>query len=121
MRRGDYINNNAYQQLNMDYYTKAMQMIGSKEYYVFSEDITWCKQHFKGSNITFIDDINPVNSLSLMASCSNNIIANSTFSWWGAWLNKLPNKIVIAPSKWFGPALSHHNTKDILPKEWIQI
>jgi hypothetical protein len=57
----------------------------------------------------------------LMSKCENNIIANSSFSWWGAWLNKNKNKKIIAPKKWFGESLSHHNTDDIIPKEWVVI
>jgi hypothetical protein len=55
-----------------------------------------------------------------MSLCENNIIANSSFSWWGAWLNKNNNKIVVAPKKWFGNALQH-NTKDLYPEKWIVI
>ena len=55
----------------------------------------------------------------LMSNCKSNIIANSTFSWWGAWLNTSEDKLVIAPSKWFGPKYSNKNTKDILPESWI--
>ena len=53
-----------------------------------------------------------------MSLCQNNIIANSTFSWWGAWLNQNINKKVIAPSKWFGPLKINHNTQDLIPEAW---
>lgn len=121
VRRGDYLNlTKEYAQLGMEYYGKAMQMISSKYYIVFSDDIAWCKANFKGSNIIFSEGKSPVNDLALMLSCEHNIIANSSFSWWGAYLNKNPSKIVIAPQNWFGPALPH-NTKDLIPEKWIKI
>lgn len=120
IRRTDYSNNPAYEQLDMDYYNKAMDMIKSKYYYIFSDDINWCKRHFTGNNITFIEGNSAVTDLSLQSSCEHNIIANSSFSWWGAFLNKNPSKIVICPKKWFGSALNH-DIKDLLMPEWIRI
>ena len=55
----------------------------------------------------------------MMSMCKNNIIANSSFSWWGAWLNNNLNKKVIAPKKWFGENLKHYNTQDLIPENWI--
>lgn len=121
VRRGDYVNlTQEYTQLGLDYYTKAMQMIGSKNYMIFSDDIGWCKANFHGDNITFSEGKTPVQDLALMLSCEHNIIANSSFSWWGAYLNKNPSKIVVAPANWFGPKLPH-NTKDLLPEKWVKI
>jgi len=57
----------------------------------------------------------------LMSVCDNNIIANSTFSWWGAYLNQNPEKIVCYPSTWFGPALKNHDTRDLFPADWVRI
>lgn len=121
VRRGDYVGNAAYEQLGMNYYLSAMNMINSKYYYVFSDDIDWCKKNFTGNNITFIENNSTITDLSLMSSCTHQIISNSSFSFWGAYLNKWPNKTVIAPKKWFGPALKQHNTIDLLPDSWLKI
>jgi len=121
VRRGDYLQfSNYHTVLGMDYYNKAMEICPSTEYYIFSDDITWCKNNFKGNQFTFISGNNEVLDLSMMSKCENQIIANSSFSWWGAYLNNNLNKKVIAPSKWFGPA-STHNIKDLFPTDWINI
>lgn len=120
VRRGDYLHlTNEYQQLNMDYYQKAMETIKAKNYIIFSDDINWCKENFRGDNISYAQG-SVVEDLALMLSCEHNIIANSSFSWWGAYLNKNPSKIVVAPQHWFGPALPH-NTKDLIPDRWLKI
>jgi hypothetical protein len=121
VRRGDYLNlRREYVQLDMNYYATAMQMISSKHYVIFSDDMAWCRANFHGDNIIFYEGGSPARDLAMMANCEHTIIANSSFSWWGAYLNKSPSKIVIAPQGWFGPALPH-DTKDLLPKEWIRI
>lgn len=121
VRRGDYLKfSDSHVNLDMSYYLEAMRTIDSKKYLIFSDDIAWCKANFGGSNITFIENNPPAVDLAIMLGCEHNIIANSSFSWWGAYLNKNPSKIVIAPKNWFGPKLSH-NTKDLLPEEWIKI
>lgn len=120
VRRGDYLKlTREYVQLGMDYYQKAMDTIKSKYYIIFSDDIPWCKANFHGENVIFAEG-NPVEDLALQIACEHNIICNSSFSWWGAWLNKNPSKIVVAPAQWFGPALPH-NTKDLLPEKWIKL
>lgn len=121
VRRGDYVNlKKEFTQLDMNYYHKAMQLTKTQKYLVFSDDIIWCKKQFIGDEFIFSEGKSPVEDLALMLCCEHNIIANSSFSWWGAYLNKNPSKIVIAPSTWFGPALPH-NTKDLLPADWIKI
>lgn len=92
---------------------------------IFSDDIAWCKERFKGDRFEFdVSDGDPKKTLGRMASCEHNVIVNSTFSWWGAWLNTNPNKIVISPSKesWFGDNWKHKlSAQDIVCDDWIQI
>lgn len=119
VRRGDYTNlKNEYIELTLDnYYNKAMSMTDSDKFIVFSDDINWCRNIFKGNRFEFCESSNEIEDFAKMISCKNNIIANSTFSWWAAYLNQYPDKIVIAPKKWFGPNLNH-NTKDLIPNKW---
>lgn len=92
---------------------------------VFSDQIEFCKKKLKkllpDKNLVFIEEnLSHIHDLYLMSMCKHHIISNSSFSWWGAYLNQNPNKIVITPSplRWFGPGMNHCNTKDILPEEW---
>lgn len=123
VRRGDYLKfNKAFEQLDLGYYIRAVYGLNVKNYIIFSDDIDWCKGVFHGDDFSFSEGKSEIEDLVLMSKCEHNIIANSSFSWWAAWLNNNPNKKVIAPSKWFGPELSPtHNTKDLIPKEWIII
>jgi hypothetical protein len=93
--------------------------MGDKEYLVFSDDMEWCKSFFKGK-FDFIND-EDYNELYLMSLCRDNIIGNSTFSWWGAYLNENLFKTVIAPKTWFGPGYSHWDTSDLIPENWIKL
>lgn len=122
VRRDDYLKYpNHHPVLGMDYYEKAMELVGVNKFLVFSDDIKWCKQHFIGNQFEFSEGQHEVTDLSLQAKCEHNICGNSTFSWWASYLNNNPNKIIIAPQKWFGPALSSHNIKDLFPDSWIKI
>ena len=123
VRRGDYlIHEGCYNILDMKYYEKAMSLTGYKKFLIFSDDINWCKSKFVGKEFEFSTEKDPVRDISRMKMCGAHIIANSSFSWWGAWLNDYKDKIVIAPSNWFGPKLSPtHDTKDLIPGEWLQI
>ena len=116
VRRGDYINlPNHHPTQSMDYYKNAIKMIGmEKSYLIFSDDIEWCKLNFDFlENKIFVNGNTDFQDLYLMSKCNDNIIANSTFSWWGAWLNQNPNKKVIAPKIWFGNFYSNFNTNDL--------
>lgn len=123
VRRGDYLNLKDYHyNLNLDYYHRAMSEVNAKKYIIFSDDIKWCKSNFIGKQFIFSEGKKEHEDLAIMAKkCEHMIIANSSFSWWGAYLNKNQNKIVIAPKTWFGPELKGHDTKDLLPENWIKI
>lgn len=110
VRRGDYLKlQDIYGNIcTPEYYLKGISLIEQRilkpHYYIFSDDIEWCKEHFAGLvNKSFIDWNNSDNSyidMLLMSSCKHNIIANSSFSWWAAWLNSNKQKVVIMPKKW---------------------
>ena len=124
VRRGDYLGlPNHHPTQPIEYYTQAIKLIGEdKHYVIFSDDIKWCEENFSFlNNKTFISDNQDYEDLYLMSMCKNNIIANSTFSWWGAWLNNNENKQVIIPSKWFGVSNSHLNTNDLYCDKWIKL
>jgi hypothetical protein len=128
IRRTDYVSNPNTRRFHgicdMDYYYKAVKMIAGKvhssNFFLFSDDINWVKENFRIKYPTiFVDHIgSDAEELLLMSLCKHNIIANSSFSWWGAWLNRNLSKIVIAPKKWFKVNV---NERDIVPQEWIRI
>jgi hypothetical protein len=131
VRRGDYVNDSKTNQYHgtcsMEYYKKAIAEIKEKYpevvFYFFSDDIDWVKENFNidgekmkiGSNSSLSD----CEELILMSKCKHNIIANSSFSWWAAWLNQNPDKIVIAPKKWMNKELG--SRPNITPESWIKI
>lgn len=124
VRRGDYLKLQQYHPCpDINYYNNAYNFINSKtlinNVIVFSDDINWCKENIKFNNCTYIDNQNDYEDLYLMSLCDNNIIANSSFSWWGSWLNRKSNKIVIAPKKWFGDSINIKNWDDIYTKNMI--
>ena len=122
VRRGDYLTKpNYHPTCDISYYNKAINLMPpNTRFLIFSDDILWCKTQFIGNNFNFIDELNDYEDLALMSLCEHNIIANSSFSWWGAWLNENPNKIVIAPNRWFG-VLVNNNTQDLIPNLWTKI
>jgi hypothetical protein len=129
VRRGDYANhkqtNNFHGLMSLEYYNSAISLMQSRlgdriTIFIFSDDIEWCKQNIKTTaNTIYVTGNDGLTDMQLMAACQNNIIANSSFSWWGAWLNRNPNKIVVAPDKWFNDPKP--NTKDIIPRSWERI
>ena len=121
VRRGDYIKNQSLHPIQpISYYQNAIDIIKPKgKVYIFSDDIDWCKKNLKVENSVFISNNTNIMDLSIMSKCTNNICANSSFSWWAAWLNKNPNKKIICPKIWTGD--SGPKDYSIAPKEWIKI
>ena len=120
IRRGDFlINSGNHHNLSLEWYEKALKKFDpDREVIIFSDDIFWASSQelFKPDRFIISDGNSSYHDLYLMTQCSDFIIANSTFSWWGAWLANTGR--VIAPSKWFGPNNAHLNTKDLYPSHW---
>lgn len=123
VRHGDYLQlANYHPPCSVKYYMEAMKNFDSDTLFiVFSDDISWCKSVFKGGNFFFVDGEEDYIDMYLMSKCNDNILANSSFSWWGSWLNENENKKVIIPSKWFGNANSVLNTEDVYIDKMIKI
>jgi len=124
IRRGDYVSSPDHHPVcSLQYYAEAVRLINEaspSKFIIFSDDIEWCKKEFIGDVYIFSELNNPFSEMCAMSLCDNNIIANSSFSWWGAWLNRNEQKIVISPSRWFGSAMNK-DTSDIYCKEWTII
>ena len=124
VRRGDYLNFPEHHPIQTkEYYQQAVEQVGiNNKFLIFSDDLEGCKdlfdflptKHFYTTEVNWSD-------LYTMSLCKDNIIGNSTFSWWAAYLNLNPNKKVVAPTNWFGPAFAHLNIKDLIPDNWIKI
>ncbi len=102
----------------MGYYNAGIERINADNYLVFSDDIAWCKEAFKMPNVCFIEGLRDIESLCRMSMCKNFITANSTYSWWGAYLAQTDG-IIIRPEKYYkGPLLQRCNIKDFYPTKW---
>lgn len=129
IRRGDYVSNKNAAKFHgltsVNYYKAAVKEmtkhVKNPNLYVFSDDPEWCKNNLKFTQQTIYISHNTDGSedMRLMKNCKHNIIANSSFSWWGAWLNNNPGKIVIAPKQWFSH--SESNTNDVIPDLWQKL
>jgi hypothetical protein len=126
IRRGDYLSDQIMDVCALDYYRAAAKFleerIGCPAYYVFSDDTNWVLSHFDFlSCVTVIDHNKGLDShhdMQLMNRCKHHIIANSSFSWWGAWLNPSTEKIVVAPRTWFRDG---RDDSDLVPSQWIRL
>jgi hypothetical protein len=133
IRRGDFEMDKAVNKIHgtcsLAYYQNAADLVANKLidpiFFIFSDDINWARYNLKLNYKLHFVDINDEHSafedLRLMYNCKHHIIANSTFSWWGAWLNTKPDKIVVAPVNWFNDAGLNYQAKDIVPETWIRI
>lgn len=130
IRRGDYLavssNAKIYNVCSLEYYQSAMNYLNDKykelTFFIFSDDISWAKENFKNGNFKIVDinQNNPHADLYLMSKCKHNIIANSSFSWWGAWLNSFEDKVVVSPKKWYKDSTTNKNAiNSIIPNSWI--
>jgi len=126
VRRGDYLQVSSLN-LTLDYYNEAISIFLERFPYfkvlVFSDDIEWCKQYIVGENVFYSENNSNYVDMCMMTLCDHNIIANSTFSWWGAYLNQNPDKIVVCPTDYIGPSdqANQFMNKNYYPKEWIAI
>lgn len=131
IRRGDYVQKKRYQDAyaicSLDYYARGVEYIAQRYpepvLFIFSDDINWVKQNlklpYKMVFVTHNTGKTSYEDMWLMSLCTNNIIANSSFSWWGAWLNNNKEKIVIAPKKWFND--DNIIQTDVIPSNWIRV
>ena len=130
VRRGDYLTTKGamdmyYSPFEDGFYDRAVSFIEEKvdnpEFFLFSDEPEWVKENLKIKHKTTVVDINKGDNsywdMKLMSLCKHNIIANSTFSWWSAWLNQNPDKIVLAPKAWLKDKAFSHD--DLIPKDWI--
>ena len=128
VRRGDYLMVDHFDQhgiCSADYYARAMRLIAERvknpQFFVFSDDLEWCHRHISGLNVWFVDANSgdaAQDELKLMASCRHHIIANSSLSWWGAWLAQHDGQIVIGPDPWFSAT---KQTPDLYPPAWLAV
>jgi hypothetical protein len=129
VRRGDYVSNKSANKfhglMGEAYYKKAIALINKKiknpKYFIFSDEIEWVKNSFDlpKNSVYITHNKSGIEDMRIMIECKHNIIANSSFSWWGAWLGLQKDKVVIAPKLWFLD--SNTNTSDVIPERWSQI
>lgn len=130
VRRGDYVANSYANRMHgtcsLTYYADAIRYIAQRitcpQFFVFSDEIEWVKQNlpidWPCQYVSHNQGDKSFNDMHLMSLCKHHIIANSSFSWWGAWLNADVNKIVIAPKRWFA---IDRNTSDLIPVAWVTL
>ena len=131
VRRGDYVTDPAASATHgvcpLDYYRRAIAFIAERVadpvFFLFSDDPEWTRANLDlGGAATLVDHNGPDRGhedLRLMSHCDHHIIANSSFSWWGAWLDPRPQKMVVAPRQWFRDASK--DTSDLIPESWVQL
>ena len=133
VRRGDYVGHRRSNKIHgcceTGYYYKCIDYIANRvnnpSFYVFSDDIVWARQNLPIAQVARYVDLNNVADgwmdMVLMSQCKHNIIANSSFSWWAAWLNQNPDKIVVGPWKYYAKEALNKTTEDMFPRNWVRI
>lgn len=129
VRRGDYLKLPLHNVCNENYYSRSVEYFRDAHceprFFVFSDDIRWCSSNMKGAEFTFVDINVPDQRLvefQLMSSCRHNIISNSSFSWWAAWLNASPGKVVVSPNRWFNDRVMNEQALEhTIPDSWIRM
>ena len=133
IRRGDYVSNPAAAEVfrccSLDYYAAAVDYLAAQvadpHFFVFSDDPQWARENLKiAYPVQFVEANGPdrgVEDMWLMKSCRHHIIANSSFSWWAAWLNDTPGKVVVAPWAWFLKEKRNRDTGDLIPAQWLRL
>lgn len=118
---GFYVNlgHHLHEDMSDNYYVRAMKLFPGEDFLVFSDDIEWCKNSPIFQGCAFREGGSEIEDMNSMASCKHQIIANSSFSWWAAWLNPNPEKKVVAPKKWFADPANDHLIG--IPDSWIRI
>lgn len=138
VRRGDYLKQtDSHPVCPISYYEKSLKHFKSESpVLVFSDDLNWCRENFTDDRFMIptenpiynhtadsgdgrVKSFIPYYDLCMMSLCSGGIIANSSMSWWGAWLIKNPSQPIVAPSPWFGSNYSHFIMDDLIPSSWI--
>lgn len=130
-RRGDYVTNKAANTsiglLPFDYYQRGLNHVrstrGDGPLLIFSDDIEWCKANVTLPEAVFVQRRggSPIDDMLLAARCHNFILANSTFSWWCAWLCRVEDKLVIAPKRWYRNQVLHEQSDDLIPLSWLRL
>ncbi len=122
VRRTDALANDYLQFPGEGYFRRALDHFGPNyNYMIFTDDVAWCRERFKGSNIDYSTGRSGIQDFALISACSHAIISNSSFSWWAAWLNANPEKQVVAPKKWFNEALHPGASAAIVPADWVSL
>jgi hypothetical protein len=122
VRRGDSLQNPTLEKPTAGYYARALASFGEADFLVFSDDAGWCRSNLgKPSNLHFVEGQADYVDLLLMAKCDHHVIANSTFGWWGAYLNPEPSKRVIYPYPWFAGEKGNRSLVDFIPSGWTSL
>lgn len=124
VRRGDYINTAVHPVMPMTYYEEAMSLLrsqGVRRFRVFSDDLNWCREHFTAPGVSISRRQNEISDLAEMCDCEHFIIANSSFSWWAAYLGGSDERTVVYPSVWFSGPYAHYDTRDMCPANWLKL